>query len=70
MIKEIIGYKERRENNLNQVVELARKKQINNQDVRDLLQVSQSTASNYLGELVKSGKMKVERRARATGYSA
>ncbi len=55
---------------LNQIVEFARKKQINNQDVRDLLQVSQSTASNYLSELVKRGKLKVEGRARATSYLA
>lgn len=60
--------KQRREENLNKVIELARRKQINNQGVRDLLQVSQSTASNYLSKLVKSGRLKVERRAKATVY--
>lgn len=60
--------KQRREDNLNQIAELAKKKQIDNQDVRDLLQVSQSTASNYLSELVKSGRLKIEKKARATIY--
>lgn len=59
-----------RENNLNQIVDLARKRQINNQDVRDLLQVSQSTASEYLTELTKSGKLKSEGEGKARVYKA
>mgnify|MGYP001590605232 CR=1 FL=1 len=62
--------KQRRESNVIQILELARKKgHIDNQDVRDLLQVSQSTATNYVSELVKSGKLKKEKKARATVYS-
>ncbi len=60
--------KQRRENNLNQIIELARKKEINNQDVRDLLQVSQSNSSNYLAQMVKSGKLKSEKKGKATVY--
>ena len=60
--------KKRREDNLNKILELAGKKQINNQDVRDLLQVSQSTATNYLKDLVKSGKLKSDKKAKATVY--
>src|SRR3989344_6069730 len=60
--------KQRREDNLNQIIELARKKEINNQDVRDLLQVSQSTSSSYLAQLVKNGKLKSEKKGKATVY--
>lgn len=59
---------QRRKNNLNKIVELAMKKEINNQDVRDLLQVSQSTATDYLTELSKSGRLKKEQKAKATIY--
>ena len=59
---------QRRKDHLNQVVDLANKKEINNQDVRDLLQVSQSTATTYLTELVKSGRLKSEGKAKAKVY--
>jgi len=59
---------QRRKNNLNKIIELAMKKEINNQDVRDLLQVSQSTATEYVTELSKSGRLKSEKKARATIY--
>lgn len=62
--------KQKREEKLRRIVKLAEKKSpINNQDIRDLLQVSQSTASNYVSELVKSGKLKMQKKARATVYS-
>ncbi|MBF8250172.1 MAG: peptidase family protein [Candidatus Levybacteria bacterium] len=61
---------QRRKDNLNQIVELAKKKEINNQDVRDLLQVSQSTATNYLTELAKSGRLKSEKKAKAKVYKS
>ena len=59
---------QRRKDNLNKIIELAGKKEINNQDVRDLLHVSQSTATDYLTELSKSGRLKSEKKARATIY--
>lgn len=62
--------KQKREDNLNQIIELARKKEINNQDVRNFLQVSQSTASSYLSELIKNGKLKSEGKGKARIYRA
>lgn len=59
---------QRRKDNLNKIIDLAKKKEINNLDVRDLLQVSQSTATNYLTELAKSGRLKSEKKAKATIY--
>src|SRR3989338_6845102 len=59
---------QRKKNNLDKIVELAKKKEINNQDVRDLLQVSQSTATTYLTELTKSGRLKSEKKAKAKVY--
>ncbi|MCL6096938.1 MAG: hypothetical protein M1444_04665 [Patescibacteria group bacterium] len=59
---------QRKKSNLDRIVDLAKKKEINNQDVRDLLQVSQSTATNYLTELVKSGRLKLDKKAKATAY--
>lgn len=59
---------QRKKNNLDKIVELAKKKEINNQDVRDLLQVSQSTATNYLTKLAKSGRLKAEKKAKAKVY--
>lgn len=62
--------KQRKEENLNQILELAKKKEIDNQDARDLLQVSQSSASSYLSELIKSGKLKSEGKGKARIYKA
>ncbi len=45
------------------------KKQINNQDVCDLLHVSQSTATNYLTDLTKRGTVKITGKGKATTYS-
>lgn len=61
---------QRRKDKLNRIVGLAKKKEINNLDVRDLLQVSQSTATDYLTELSKSGRLKLEKKARATVYKS
>lgn len=60
--------KDRKQENLNRIIELAGKKEINNQDIRDLLQVSRSTAASYLSTLVKNGKLKKDKKAKATVY--
>lgn len=44
------------------------KKEITNQDVRDLTHVSQSTATEYLSMLVKSGTIKMQGKGKATVY--
>ncbi|MBI4089122.1 MAG: hypothetical protein HY424_00240 [Candidatus Levybacteria bacterium] len=61
---------QKKKDHLDRIVELAKKKEINNQDVRDLLQVSQSTATNYLTELTKSGRLKSEKKAKAKVYKS
>lgn len=62
---------ENKKDNLNKILYFVRdKKEINNQDVRDLLQVSQSTASYYLTELVTKGLLKTEKKGKATIYSS
>lgn len=59
----------KREENLMKIEKLIEeKKQINNNDVCDLLHVSQSTATNYLEDLVKRGMIKTEGKAKATVY--
>jgi len=60
----------KREEHLMQIEKLIEeKKQINNQDVCDLLHVSQSTATNYLSDLVKRGTIKLNGKGKATTYS-
>lgn len=60
----------KREEHLMQIEKLIEvKKQINNQDVCDLLHVSQSTATNYLTNLVKRGTIKLKGKGKATTYS-
>jgi len=60
----------KREEHLMQIEKLIEeKKQINNQDVCDLLHVSQSTATNYLTDLVKRGTIKPNGKGKATTYS-
>lgn len=62
---------ENKKDNLNKILDFLKdKEEINNQDVRDLLQVSQSTASYYLAELVQKGLLKTEKKAKATIYSS
>jgi len=59
----------RREENLMKIEKLiVEKKQINNDDVRELLHVSQSTATNYLQTLVDRGTIKKEGKGKATAY--
>ena len=41
---------------------------INNQDVRELLHVSQSTATDYLKSLVSRGILKMEKKSNFTTY--
>lgn len=60
----------KREENLMKIEKLIEeKKQINNNDVCDLLHVSQSTATNYLEDLVKRGTIKLNGKGKATTYS-
>ena len=47
---------------------LGQKPEITNQDVRDLVHVSQTTATEYLSTLVKSGRIKAEGKGKATVY--
>lgn len=47
---------------------LQEKKEITNQDVRDLTHVSKTTATEYLSMLVKSGSIKMEGKGPATVY--
>ncbi len=62
--------KQKREENLAKILELAQKKgTIDNLDVRDFLHISQTTATDYLHTLVNSGKLKKEGKAKATVYS-
>ena len=44
------------------------KKRITNEQIRDLLHVSQSTATDYLSDLVNRGMLKVEGKGKATVY--
>ena len=62
--------KQKREENLGQILELAQKKgTVNNLDVRDFLHISQTTATDYLRTLVNSGKLKKAGKAKATMYT-
>lgn len=57
--------------NLNRILEFTRdKKVVTNDDVRDFLHISQSTATNYLTELVNRGMLKREGERGATKYTA
>ncbi len=59
----------KREENLMKIEKLVEeKKQINNDNVRELLHVSQSTASEYLQTLVNRGTIKIEGKSKATIY--
>ena len=59
----------KREENLMKIEKLIEeKKQINNDDVRELLHVSQSTATNYLQTLENRGTINSEGKGKATVY--
>lgn len=50
---------QRKKDNLYKIVEFVQeKKSVTNYDIRDLLRVSQSTATNYLTDLVNRGMLK------------
>ncbi len=44
------------------------KKRVTNEQIRDLLHISQSTATDYLSDLVNRGMLKVEGKGKATVY--
>ena len=61
---------QRKSNKLNNIMELARNtSNISNEDIQRLLHVSQSTATNYLSELSRSGMLKKEGIRGGTKYS-
>lgn len=61
--------KERREQALQKIMQYAQeKKRVTNEQIRDLLRVSQSTASEYLMDLVNRGMLKTEGKGKATVY--
>ena|SRR3990167_5267950 len=58
-----------REKRIQRALVLATQKgSINNRDVRLTLRVKQSTATEYLHELVKRGKLQIEEKGKATRY--
>ena len=62
---------QRKKDNLNQILEFVREKKIvTNDDIRDLLHVSRSAATNYLTELVDRGMLKKEGERAGSKYSA
>lgn len=62
---------QRKKDNLNQILEFVReKKSVTNGDIRDLLHVSRSAATNYLKELVDRGMLKKEGERAGSKYSA
>lgn len=62
---------QRKKDNLNQILEFIReKKTATNDDIRDLLHVSRSAATNYLTELVDRGMLKKEGERAGSKYTA
>ena len=62
--------KQKKERNLNKIIKLAEEKgEITNRDIRELLHISQSTATNYLKELTNRGALKIHKKAKETTYS-
>ena len=61
--------KDKRNEAIQKIFALAQeKKRITNEQVRDLLRISQSTATDYLSDLVNRGMLKTEGKGRATVY--
>lgn len=61
---------QKKEDNLNKIFNLVRDKRvITNDEVRDFLHVSQSTATNYLAEMVNRGMLKKEGERGGAKYS-
>jgi hypothetical protein len=62
---------QKKRDNLNKILEFVKEKKIvTNDDIRDFLRISQSTATNYLTELAKSGKLKRQGEHGGTKYTA
>ena len=60
----------KKEDHLNKIFEFVRdKKIVTNEDIRDFLHVSQSTATNYLTEMVNRGMLKKEGERGGAKYS-
>ncbi|MDO8657278.1 MAG: hypothetical protein Q7K55_00955, partial [Candidatus Levybacteria bacterium] len=60
----------KKENNLNKISEFSKdKKTFSNDEIRDLLHVSQSTATNYLSELTRRGSIKRKGKRGGAKYS-
>ncbi|MFA4941689.1 MAG: winged helix-turn-helix transcriptional regulator [Patescibacteria group bacterium] len=65
--KEMIQFRKRKK--LEKILELARTKQkITNNDIQKLLRVSDATATRYLSQLVKEGRLKSESRRGGAFY--
>ncbi|MCL4359791.1 M23 family metallopeptidase [Patescibacteria group bacterium] len=61
--------KKKREESISKIFSFAQeKKKITNEQVRDLLHISQSTATDYLSALVSRGMLKMEGKGKATVY--
>lgn len=61
---------QKKEDHLNKIIEFVRdKKLVTNEDVRDFLHVSQSTATNYLTKMVNRGMLKKEGERGGAKYS-
>lgn len=68
-IKGNLAKKAKRDEAIQKIFSFAQdKKRITNEHARDLLHVSQSTATDYLTELVNRGMLKVEGKGKATVY--
>mgnify|MGYP001608619249 FL=1 len=62
---------QKKKDNLDKILVFVREKKIvTNDDIRDFLRISQSTASNYLTELANSGKLKRQGEHGGTKYTA
>ena len=61
---------DRKQEHLSVIEKLGKSGSINNGVVRDLLHVSQTSATRYLEELVKQGKMKKSGKGKAITYSS
>ncbi len=62
---------QKKQDNLDKILVFVREKKIvTNDDIRDFLRISQSTASNYLTELANSGKLKRQGEHGGTKYTA
>ena len=61
--------KDQRNERLNKIIQFVQSHgPVKNQDIRDLLRVSQSSVTDYLSELVNRGMLKKEGRSSATTY--